>query len=71
MRKSIPCYICMYTEYEDKEYYLSEIDNKVAINVLGKGYVWSNKNNALIFKSINIAKSYIKDLHNAYIKEVS
>jgi len=66
--KSQHCYICFYSECENKEYYLAEIDNKVAIMALGKGYVWGNKKDALIFKSINIAKSYLKDLNNAYIK---
>ena len=63
------CYICMYSDYEDKEYYLTELNNQVAIKTLGKGYVWGKKKDALIFKSINIAKSYLKDLSkNAYIK---
>lgn len=59
----------MYSDYEGKEYYLVEIDNKVAIKALGKGYIWGAKKDALIFKSINIAKSYLKDLSkSAYIK---
>ena len=67
--KNKQCYICFYTEYENKEYYLTEIDNQVAIKTLGKGYVWGNIKDALIFNSINIAKSYLKDLRkDAYIK---
>ena len=61
----------MYSDYEDKEYYLVEIDNKVALLTLGKGYIWGNKKDALIFKSKNIANSYLKDLSRyAYIKEI-
>ena len=59
----------MYSDYENKEYYLTELDNKACIMALGKGYVWGSKKDALIFNSINIAKSYLRDLRGAYIKE--
>ena len=75
MANSKRCNICFYSIYEDKEYYLIELDNKVATKVLGKGYIWGKKKDALIFTSINVAKSYLKDIRNngrtdAYIKEI-
>lgn len=61
----------MYSYSEDKEYYLVSIDDPIATKVLGKGYIWGNKKDALIFASKSIAKSYLKDLNkNSYIKEI-
>ena len=61
----------MYSESENKEYYLVELNHKPAIMLGLKGYVWGNKKNALIFISMNVAKSYLRDLSaSAYIKLV-
>ena len=62
------CYICIYSDYENKEYYLTEIDNEAAIRALGRGYIWGSKKDALIFASKNSAKSYL--VRGAYIKNV-
>ena len=69
--KSKMCYICLYSEEEDKEYYLIELNHNPAIMAGFNGYVWGNKKDALIFISKNVAKSYLKDLGtSAYIKLV-